>query len=255
MSRCTAIIVDDEPTGRNSMQKLLQWNCPEVEVIGLCSGAEEAKQQILLKKPDLVFLDIAMPGKNAFEMLKEFKSISFEIIFVTAFNQYMTQAFWFSALDYLLKPVEEDLLVEAVKRARERIEMKSGSQPIETFLHNTQNQQQPQKLKLCIPSMKGFQVVYLKDILYLEADSAYTNFHFLDRPIICASKTIHEYETLLEDSNFLRIHKSYLVNLDYITEYLRGEGGSVVLTNGREIEVSRRKKEVLLQRMKAAYKF
>jgi two-component system LytT family response regulator len=255
MNRCTAIIVDDEPTGQVSMQKLLQWNCPEVDIIGLCSGANEAIQKIRLEKPDLVFLDIAMPGKNAFEMLNEFSTIPFEIIFVTAYHQYMTQAFKFSAVDYLLKPVDEDLLVEAVKRARDRIGMKTGSQQLETFLYNFQNQQQSQKLKLCIPSMKGFQIVYLNDILYLEADSAYTNFHFFDRPIICASKTIHEYETLLEDAGFLRIHKSYVVNMEYIKEYVRGEGGSVILKDGTEIEVSRRKKEMLINKMKEHFKF
>ena len=126
---------------------------------------------------------------------------------------------------------------------------------MDTLLHNIKQLRQPLKMKLCIPSVKGFQVVELKDIMYCEASSSYTNFHFSNRNVICASKPIHEYETLLLDSFFIRIHKSYLVNIEYIREYLKGDGGSVILTNGQEIEVSRRRKDELISRMKEYYKF
>ena len=255
MKGVRAILIDDEPRGLTSLQKLLELNCPEVNVLQCCSGADEAKNAIAALHPDLVFLDIAMPGKNGFELLQELPAIDFEIIFVTAHDNFTSQALHLSAVDYLLKPVDDDLLVEAVKRAARKIGDKSGKQQIDTFLHNMVQSGTAQKMKLCIPSMKGFQVVDIRDIIYCEASSNYTNFYFTNRSLICASKPIHEYETLLEDAGFVRIHKSYVVNLEHITEYLRGEGGSVLLTGGQEIEVSRRKKEVLMQRMKEHFKF
>ena len=167
----------------------------------------------------------------------------------------MTQAFKFSAVDYLLKPVDDELLSAAVKRAEKKIDEKNTGLNIETFLHNMQHKGGSQKMKLCIPSVKGFQVVQIQDIIYCEASSNYTNFHFTNRPTICASKPIHEYEELLEDSNFIRTHKSYMVNLEHVKEYLRGEGGTIVLSNNQEVEVSRRKKDMLMTRMKEYYKF
>jgi two-component system LytT family response regulator len=255
MIRTKTILVDDEPRGLTSLQKLLQLNCPEIEVVSLAGSAEDAKEKILQLKPHLVFLDIAMPGKTGFDLLRELGQVNFEIIFVTAHNSYAIQAFHFSAVDYLLKPVDEELLIEAVKRAQKRIEEKHSGEHIETLLHNIRQKDTPHKMKLCIPSVKGFQVIHIQDIIYCEASSNYTNIHFTNRPFICASRPIHEYEELLEDSNFARIHKSYVTNLEHVKEYVRGEGGSILLSNGKELEVSRRKKEVFFKKMKAYFKY
>jgi len=255
MNKIRTILIDDEPRGLTSLQKLLQMNCEEVDVVSCCNNAAEATEHIAKLHPQLVFLDIAMPETNGFELLRTLPVIDFEIIFVTAHNNYMTQAFHFSAVDYLLKPVEDNLLTEAVKRAGKRIEEKTGSQQIETFLHNIQNRNIPQKIKLCIPSLRGFQVVEINEIIYCEASSNYTNFHFTDRAVICASKPIHEFESLLEDSGFLRIHKSFVVNLEHVKEYIRGEGGTIILSNGHDVEVSRRKKEKFINSMKEFYKY
>jgi two-component system, LytTR family, response regulator len=250
-----AIIIDDEPRGINSMEKLLQINSPDVHVVASFTNADDAIEQIKRLSPDLVFLDIAMPVKNGFDFLKELKDIRFEIIFVTAHNQYMIEAFHFSAIDYLLKPVEDNLLVDAVNRAKKRIAEKSGSKNVETFLYNVRQKHSPQKMKLCIPSLKGFQVIELDDILYAESSGNYTNLFFSNQQMVCTSKPMHEYEKLLEDAGFARIHKSILVNLLHVKEYLRGEGGSIILSNGKELEVSRRKKDVFLNKMKEFYKF
>lgn len=250
-----AILIDDEPRGLSSMQKLLQINCPYVNVIGSFTDANEAIDQIRMLNPDLIFLDIAMPVKSGFELLKELKGANFEVIFVTAHNQYMVEAFHFSAIDYLLKPVEDNLLIDAVERAKRRIEEKSGNKNIETFLYNLKQTQSPQKMRLCIPSLKGFQVIELDDILYAESSGNYTNLYFSNNKMVCTSKPLHEYEKLLEDAGFARIHKSVLVNLKHIKEYFRGEGGSVLLSNGHELEVARRKKDHLITRMKEYYKF
>jgi two-component system, LytTR family, response regulator len=255
MNNIKTILVDDEPRGLTSLQKLLELNCPEVEIVAGCSSAEEAKEKIDELHPQLIFLDIAMPGKTGFDLLKDIGEIKFEIIFVTAHNDYMIQAFHFSAVDYLLKPVDDELLAEAVKRAGKKIAEKKGGRQIETLLHNMQHKSGSQKMKLCIPSLKGFRVIEIQDIIYCEASSNYTNFHFANQPLICASKPIHEYEELLQDSNFIRIHKSFMVNPEHIKEYIRGEGGSVILSNGHEVEVSRRKKDMLITKMKEYYKF
>ena len=250
-----AVLVDDEPRGLNSMQKLLQLNCPEVNVVASCSSVDEAIEQINVLQPDLIFLDIAMPAKNGFDLLRELREFRFEVIFVTAHNQFMIEAFHVSAVDYLLKPIDDELLVDAVKRAKKRIVEKSGSKNIETFLHNMQHSRSPRNMRLCIPSLKGFQVVELDNILFAEAVGNYTNFYFANQPLICTSKPIHEYEELLSDSGFIRIHKTYLVNLLHVKQYLKGEGGSVILSNGKEVEVARRKKDIFLSKMKEYFKY
>jgi two-component system, LytTR family, response regulator len=255
MDNLKAILIDDEPRGISSMQKLLQINCPEVNVIGTYTDADEAIKMVRGQQPDVIFLDIAMPVKNGFELLKELKGMNFEVIFVTAHNQFMIEAFHFSAIDYLLKPVEDNLLIDAVNRAKKRLAEKSGSKNVETFLHNLKQKQSPTKMRLCIPSLKGFQVIELDDILYAESSGNYTNLYFLNKPMVCTSKPMHEYEKLLEDAGFVRIHKSILVNLLHVKEYLRGEGGSVILSNGHEVEVARRKKDLLIAKMKEYYKF
>ena len=236
------ILVDDEPRGLSTLKTLLNEYCPELKIVAECSEAESAKEKIELLAPQLAFLDISLPGKNSFDLLAELGQIDFEIIFVTAHNEYTLQAFHYSAVDYLMKPIDEDLLADAVRRAVKRITVNTINNNVSTLLHNLHKTQSPQEMKLCIPSLKGFQVVELKDILYCEASSSYTNFHFANKHTICTAKSIHEYEELLADAGFVRIHKSYLINLLHVKEYIKGEGGSVILTGGNEIEVSRRKK-------------
>ena len=249
------ILIDDEIPGLESMQKLLELNCQDVKIVAVCSNAERATEKIKKLQPDLIFLDIAMPGKNGFDLLREMGDGKFEVIFVTAHNEFMIEAFHFSAIDYLLKPVDEDLLIDAVKRAKTRIDDKSGRKNIDTFLYNVQQKQTPKNMRLCIPSVKGFQVVELDEIMYAEASNNYTNFHFTNKRIICTAKSLFEYEELLADSGFVRVHKSFLVNLLHVKEYVRGEGGSIILSDGNRLEVSRRKKDLLMTRMKEFYKY
>lgn len=249
------ILVDDEPRGLSALRRLLELCCPEVKIIGECQDSRTAIERIQLLEPELLFLDIAMPDRNGFDLLNELSPARFEIIFVTAHNEYTIQAFKYSAVDYLLKPVEEDLLIQAVRRAAQRITEKASAGQIETFLYNLGRLQTPAEMKLCIPDMKGFRVVGISDIIYCESESSYTIFHLRGGGTITASRSIVEYELLLEHNGFCRIHKSFLVNLRHVREYIRGEGGSVVLSNDRVIEVSRRKKEVFMSRMKDLFKY
>jgi two-component system, LytTR family, response regulator len=248
------IIIDDEPRGINSLKKMIEVNCPELQIVAECQDAIQALESIKLQDPQLIFLDIAMPGKSGLDILNELKEIWFEIIFVSAHSQYSIRAFKFSAVDYLLKPVDETLLIQAVHRAATRIESHAVSGNIDALFYNLQKIHKPADMKLCITSLKGFQVIQLSDILYCEGVSSYTIFHMMNGQQFTASRSIVDYELLLEDNFFCRIHKSYIINLTHVLEYKKGEGGFVRLTNGKEVEVSRRKKEIFLARIKDLFK-
>ena len=250
-----AILVDDEPDGIRTLKKMLELNCPEVEIAATCSNVVSAKQKLEEVKPDVVFLDVRMPGKSGLDMLAEISEKNFEVIFVTAHNEYLLQALQFSAVDYLMKPVDEDRLVEAVQRVKKRLEEDPGEGHAETLLYNINKAGSPQEMRLCLPTLKGFTIVKLEEIVYCEAQRSYTIFRLVGNKTIMISKPLFDYERLLAGTIFLRIHKSFLINLLHIKEYIRGEGGTVVMSNGMEIEVSRRKKELFLSKVKEYFKY
>lgn len=249
-----AILVDDEPDGIRTLKKMLESHCPNVEVAATCSNAALAKQELERIRPDVIFLDIQMPGKSGLDLLTEMPEKDFEVIFVTAHNEYMLQALQYSAADYLLKPVDEDRLIEAVQRVETRLQAEKKDWT-ETLMHNLNKAGSPSEMRLCLPTLKGFIVVKLDDIIYCEAERSYTIFHLEGKKTVTVSKSLIEYDNLLQETQFFRIHKSFLVNLNHIKEYQRGEGGLVIMTNNAEIEVSRRKKEFFLNRMKVLYKY
>lgn len=249
-----AILIDDESRLLSSLQTMLKRNCLQVEVVGLCRSVDEALLKIRECDPDLIFLDISMPGKDGFNLLESIERIRFRIIFVSAHDEYCLRAFKFSAVDYILKPVSEEELVAAVKKAEHGIlqdqVLETG---IRTLIHNMKPQVNRQDKKLCLTTLAGFQVVPLSAIVYCEADGPYTNIHLTDRKI-CVSRPLADYESLLSDDDFLRVHKSFIINLHHTVEYRRGEGGVVILTNGVEIDVSRRRKDIFLERTKEVFK-
>jgi len=250
-----AILVDDEPDGIRTLQKLLQRHCPDVKIEATCANAAIAKQQIETIKPDVVFLDIQMPGQTGLEMIAELTIKNFEIIFVTAHNEYILQALQYSAADYLLKPVDEDRLIEAVQRAEKRLKEGKKEELTETLLHNLSNKGNPTEMRLCLPTLKGFIILKLDEIIYCEAERSYTIFHLEANKSVIVSKPLLDYENLLSDAGFLRIHKSFLIKLRHVKEYQRGEGGTVIMNNNSEIEVSRRKKEQFLLKIREIYKY
>jgi two-component system LytT family response regulator len=250
-----AILVDDEPDGIRTLQKLLERHCPDVKIEATCANSAIAKQQIEAIKPDVVFLDIQMPGQTGLEMIAELTVKNFEIIFVTAHNEYILQALQYSAADYLLKPVDEDRLIEAVQRAGKRLKEGKKEELTETLLHNLSNKGNPTEMRLCLPTLKGFIILKLDEIIYCEAERSYTIFHLEGNKPVIVSKPLLDYENLLGDAGFLRIHKSFLINLRHVKEYQRGEGGMVIMNNNSEIEVSRRKKEQFLLKIKEIYKY
>lgn len=250
------IIIDDEYISRNVLKKLLSINCPDVEVAAECTNAAEGKAVIESLQPQLVFLDISMPGKSGLDMLKELAEINFEIIFVTAFHEYTIQAIRFSAIDYLLKPVDAKELKEAVERARNKLKLSVPSpQHLQSFLHNTQSVLPQEEMQLCIPGIKGFQLVRIKEVIYCEADNTYTTIYLTENRKIMASRPLLDYEVLLQDTSFIRIHKSYLINIRHLKEYQKGEGGIAIMSNGKQLDVSRRKKEQFIGYIKQYFKY
>ncbi len=180
---------------------------------------------------------------------------AFEVIFVTAHNEYMLQALQYSAADYLLKPVDEDRLVEAVQRVERKLEAGRKEEQAKALLHNLSQAGNPAEMRLCLPTLKGFMILKLDDIIYCEAERSYTTFHLEGNRNVTVSKPLSEYDQILHGTSFLRIHKSFLINLHHVKEYQRGEGGLVIMSDNAEIEVSRRKKEMFLLKVKEVFRY
>jgi len=238
-----AIIIDDEPKGRNILLQLITEHFSDIKVVATASGAEEGIQRIETYKPDVIFLDVEMPGKNAFDMLKELGPIDFKIIFVSAHNHYALNAIKLSALDFLLKPVDLDDLTRAVERLN--IRTLRSVQQVPQLL---QQIQQPKGRfgKIAISTVNTIEFVNISDIIYCKADNVYTEVYLVGN-MITSTKTLKEFEDLLTPHLFFRVHHSYLINLNHVKKYVKGEGGSVIMTNEREIEVSRRRKGAFLE--------
>src|SRR5215212_5226630 len=185
-----AVLVDDEPDGIRTLKKLLELNCPDVEIVATCTDADCAKQKLEELKPDVVLLDIQMPGKSGLDMLEEISEKKFEVIFVTAHNEYILQALQFSAVDYLMKPVDEDRLVEAMQRVKKRLKNEKPTDHAETLLHNINRATSPMDMRLCLPTQKGFTIVKLEEIVYCEAQRSYTLFRLTNNKSILISKPL-----------------------------------------------------------------
>jgi len=237
---------------------LLEDNISKVPFLHLeatCSNAMEAIKVLQEKSISLIFLDIQMPGKSGLELLTEIQAKNFEVIFVTAHNEYLLQALQYSAADYLLKPVDEDRLIEAVQRVEKRLESGKKDELTEALLHNLGKTGNPGEMRLCLPTLKGFIVLKLEEIIYCEAERSYTIFHLEGKKTVTVSRPLIDYDNLLKDTSFLRIHKSFVVNLHHVKEYQKGEGGMVILSDQTEIEVSRRKKDEFLDRIREAFRY
>ena len=241
-----AIIIDDERSSRNGLRQKLVNHCPEVNIIGECENGEDGIKSIEANKPDIIFLDVEMPRMNGFTMLQQLQQHDFEIIFITAYDHYAIKAIKYSALDYLVKPVEIADLQSAVERASDKRKKTTGNMALETLLHNLVNKEKEHH-RIAIPSMEGLQFVETGDIIYLEAHSNYTNFYLSNNKKITVAKTLKDFEELLPASIFVRIHHAYIININCIQKYIKGEGGQVLMKNGATLDVARRKKEEFIK--------
>ena len=240
----TAIIIDDEPNALVVLQKLLAIHCPQVQVVASASSSKEGLEKIKELHPAIVFLDIEMPQMNGFQLLSNLDEINFHLIFTTAYDQFALKAFRFNALDYLLKPIDSDELKKAVKKASEKSELLPQQlQQITEILHESEKGQFPGRI--AFPHAKGYRFITLSDIMYCESESNYTILHLLNEPKFTVCKTLSEIEEILAPSHFFRIHRSYLVNTKKIKEFIKSDGGFLIMENRSEIPVSRNKREEL----------
>lgn len=249
MSEIKAIIVDDEQHCIDALKTMLQKKCPEVTVLAGVNSVSDARQVIDELQPDLVFLDVEMPHENGFELLKRYDKVVFDVIFTTAYEQYALKAIKFNALDYLLKPFSIQDLQEALRKYHERRLNKSdaGIAPLEVFLQNMKTMQQTNK-KIALPTINGLVFMPVQNIVRCESTGNYTRIFFTDRKQLLVSKPLKEFEELLTDVDFFRIHNSHLINLQQMESYIQGEGGFALMSDGTQVEVSRRRKADFLKK-------
>src|SRR4051812_29625914 len=242
-----AIIVDDEPPCCQTLIILLTRYCPMVEVTGIYYSGAAALAAIKAMPPQVLFLDIEMPHMNGFEMLQQLPEVNFELIFTTSYDQYAIKAIRFSALDYLLKPIDREELQKAVQKAVGRMRHPLPQQ-IEILLQKLNHPSLPVN-KIAIPTMEGLQMISVESVISCNADSNYTILLLKNKQKIIASRTLKEIEEMLEDYSFARVHNSWLVNLNEVEKYVKGEGGFLLMSDGTTIDVSRSRKEILLKKL------
>jgi two-component system LytT family response regulator len=250
MSEIRSIIIDDEAANRHVLESLIDRNCPGITVVGTASSAQEGHRLILQKQPDLVFLDVKMPVKTGFDLLRMFEEIPFHVVFVTAFDEFAIQAFEFNAVDYLLKPIDPDKLIRSAEKAARSIRLNDRADVVH-FIRSMDEKNQLLK-RISLHKKDKVVMVDIDQICFIQASGNYCEVTTRDNQRLVSAKTLAEYESLLEPyPGFLRVSKSTLINIRYVLEYTKGSLCFVtVLNSPHEIEVSRRKKGENLQYLK-----
>ena len=241
------IIVDDEPYCCESLDALLERYCPDVKVAGIFNNGLDALKAIHHQQPDLVFLDVEMPKMNGFEMLEQLPEINFDLVFTTSYDKYALKAIRFSAIDYLLKPVDSEELQKAVQKVIQRSQ-KPIAQQLEILMQRIHQPSTPIN-KIAMPTMEGLQMIPVDSIISCESDSNYTILLLKSNKKLIVSRTLKEIEELLEEHSFVRVHRCYLANLNEVEKYVKGEGGYLVMSDGTSIDVARNKKEMVMQKL------
>jgi len=240
------IIIDDEIKARETIGNMLKTYCPEVTVIETAGSVKEGIKVLENNKPDLVFLDIKMGDGTGFDLLRKLDDVNFFLVFITAFEEFAIRAIKFSALDYILKPLDPDELVNAVEKATNAIEKENVSVRLEALYENLEMLNSKSK-KIVLKTTSSVHIVNLSDIIRCESEKNYTHFFMSDRDMITVSKTLKEFNELLVDYSFYRVHQSHLVNLAHVKRYDKQEGGHLVMDDSSTVPVSFRKKEELMK--------
>lgn len=258
MQSLRAVVIDDETNARQALTSMLQVICPEVQLCGEAKNVDTGIELIRKEHPDLVFLDIQMPGKTGFDLLASFENPNFGVVFTTAYQEYAIRAFRFSAIDYLLKPIDPDELQAAVQKSKTQLGAVSPQHVsaeqlsiLQQHIANPQphglKQRQPNtNQRIALPTSEGIHFVQMSDIIQCESLGSYTKFHLVGGKPIVVSRLLKEYEEILDNYFFFRVHQSNIVNLEHIRRYVKGDGGQVWLSDNAEVEVSRRRKEEFL---------
>ncbi len=252
MTTLKAVIVDDEEFARSSLFFLLQQNCPEVEITGIAKSVAEAKEILAYHTVNLIFLDIAMPGGNGFELIPDAQKHQAAVIFTTAYDQYALKAIKANALDYLLKPIDIDELKVAVDKVAQHIRLFQNQHKNDERMANLASSlsSKSEIKKLTLPYGQGFKMIDVDDIIYIEADSNYSVVHLSNQDKITVSKVLREFEELLPSDQFVRVHKSSIINLNHLKEYNSKNGLQVFLKNGESINISRRRASDFFEKIK-----
>ena len=246
------VIIDDEQDAINSIELIINEYCSNAEVIGTASSAVEGRTVILAQKPDLVFLDIEMPRGNGFDLLEMLPERNFEIIFITAYNNFAIKAFKYSAIDYILKPIDIDEFIEAVDRAEKRIALYKETQidrnkdKYNLLLENIQTNK---PTKIMVPTSEGQTYIEITNINRIEAEGSYSTIFLRSDKKILVSKNLKEFENMLSDNDFFRPHNSHLINLEYVKKYVLKDGGYIEMTDKTIVPISRRRKESFIEKM------
>lgn len=242
------IVIDDEPNARQVVKNLLELYCNDVEVVGEAEDVTNAIKIINKLKPDLVLLDIKMPDGTGFDVLKKVDNLNFHFVFITAYEQYAIKAIKLSALDYIVKPINTNELINAIEKAQfSSLSINNQKTKIDTFVNNQNSNKASQKLVL--NTHDSIYVVDVKDIITCKADKNYTEVNLSDKRILVISKTLKNFENMLNTLGFFRVHQSYLINLKHISYYEKGLGGTIIMNDGSRIPVSSRRKDCFLQTM------
>lgn len=239
-----AILIDDEQANLENLQILLANNCPKVKVVAISNNISDAYTQVILHQPDLLFLDIQMGKTTGFELLSQLEEKTFEVIFVTAFDNYGIQAVKFAALDYLLKPVDPDELIVAVSKAESRVAGKINGEQL-SFLLNQIRYTEHSNRKIALPQQHEIRYISIDEIIRCVADNTYTFFHLSSGEKILISKPLKEYSDLLKPEGFVRVHQSHLVNPKFVKSWLKEDGGTLLMKNDDKIPVSKPNRELV----------
>lgn len=243
MIRC--VLIDDEADSLEVMEMLLKTHCPQVKIEAVCNSAEKGIVAINQFRPDVVFLDIEMPNMNGFDMLEKFDELFFEVVFITAYHQFAIKAFRYSALNYLLKPVDPDDLLETIRRIEKNKTVPLKEQ-MELLMQHVANPSGTTIARIALTTSYGMLFVETKDIIYCESDNNYTSVKMTGGKKILVSKTLKEIDETLSGPDFYRIHNSFLINLAHIQKFVRGDGGYVVMDDEKVVTISRTKKQEFL---------
>lgn len=241
-----AILVDDEPESLLSLSNLIEKKCPGVNIVSALNNSKEAIIAIQNQQPDILFLDIDMPYINGFELLEIVKDVDFEVIFTTAHDEYALKAFRISAVDYLLKPIDDKELIEAVEKVRIVREKRKPFHQIQFLIEQVKELESNNVQQIALPTFDGFEILQMEDIVYCQSDGSYCHVILTDHSDLFISKTLRYLEDALSNFHFFRVHRSYLVNLNRIKKFSNTDGGLVVMSSGEKIPVARSKKKKLL---------
>jgi two-component system LytT family response regulator len=242
------VIIDDEQDAVDFISSIISEYCPGLEVKGKAHNVKDGVNLIMKIKPDLIFLDVEMPNGTGFDLLAHFPEKKFDVIFITAFNHYAIKAIKFSAVDYILKPININEFIEAVNRVIQKHSSNSGT-GTENFEALLENIRGTFPTRLVIPTSDGREYLNPNEIIRIEADRSYSWFHIIDKKKILVSKHLKEFQDLLNDRNFFRPHNSHLINLDFVKKYVRHDGGYIEMSDGSQIPVSRNRKDLFLAHM------